>query len=115
MEVGPIKLTSLVVKSAEKPWSHSWLMEIRFRFPKAGKYLTDGCLYIWGKGKRVVWDTQIGDLFCRLPRIPFDVEDLLVHGVVGPRKWLVQPISMMARVLGTKVRGAVVFATFPYI
>ena len=74
--------------------------------------LTDGCLYIWGKGKRVVWDTQIGDLFCRLPRIPFDVEDLLVHGVVGPRKWLVQPISMMARVLGTKVRGAVVFATF---
>ena len=42
-----------------------------------------------------------------------DVEDLLVHGVVGPRKWLVHPESTMARVLGTKVRGAVVFATFP--
>ena len=35
-----------------------------------------------------------------------------MHGVLGPRKWLVQPESTMARVLGTKVRGAVVFATF---
>ena len=44
--------------------------------------------------------------------MPFEVEDLLVHGMVGPRKWLVQPELTMARVLGTKVRGAVVFATF---
>ena len=44
--------------------------------------------------------------------MPLDVEDLLVHGVVGPRKWLVQPESTMVRVLGTKVRGAVMFATF---
>ena len=44
--------------------------------------------------------------------MPFDVEDLLMHGVVGPIKWLVQPESTMARVLGTKVRGDVVFATF---
>ena len=36
-----------------------------------------------------------------------------MHGVVGPRKWLVQPESTMVRVLGTKVRGDVVFATFP--
>ena len=43
--------------------------------------------------------------------MPLGVEDLLVHGVVGPRKWLLQPESTMARVLGTKVRGAVVFAT----
>ena len=41
-----------------------------------------------------------------------EVEEFLVHGVVGPRKWLVQPESTMSRVLGTKVRGAVVFATF---
>ena len=41
------------------------------------------------------------------------VEDLLVHGVVEPRKWLVQPELAMDRVLGTKVRGDVVFATFP--
>ena len=41
-----------------------------------------------------------------------DVEDLFVHGVAGPRKWLVQPESTMASVLGTKVRCAVVFATF---
>ena len=40
------------------------------------------------------------------------MEDLLVHGVVGPRKWLVHPESMIERVWGTKVRGAVVFATF---
>ena len=41
--------------------------------------------------------------------MPLDVENLFVHGVVGPRKWLVHPESTMARVLGTKVRGAVVF------
>ena len=44
--------------------------------------------------------------------MPLDVEDLFVHGVVGPRKWIMHPELMMARVLGTKVRGAVVFATF---
>ena len=41
-----------------------------------------------------------------------DVEDLFVHGVEGPIKWLVQTELTMTRVLGTKVRGAVVFATF---
>ena len=66
----------------------------------------------WGKGKREVWDAQINDLFGRPTIIPLEVEDLLVHGVVGPRKWLLQPESTMARVLGTKVRGVVVFATF---
>ena len=59
-----------------------------------------------------MWDARIDDPFSRPTRIPFDVEDLLMHGVVGPIKWLVQPESTMARVLGTKVRGAVVFATF---
>ena len=44
--------------------------------------------------------------------MPLDVEDLFVHGVVGHRKWLVQPELTMARVLGTKVRGAVVLTTF---
>ena len=44
--------------------------------------------------------------------MPLDVEDLFVHGVVGPKKWLVQPESKMARVLGTKLRGAILFATF---
>ena len=44
--------------------------------------------------------------------MPLDVEDYLVHGVVGPRKLLVQLESMIARVLGTKVRGAVVFTFF---
>ena len=50
--------------------------------------------------------------FGRPTIIPLDVEDLLVHVVVGPRKWLVQPESTMAIVFGTKLRGAVVFATF---
>ena len=40
--------------------------------------------------------------------------DLLVHGVLGSRYWLVQPESTMARVLGTKVWGAVLFATFSF-
>ena len=44
--------------------------------------------------------------------MPLDVEDLFVHGVEGDRKWLVHPESTMARVLGNKVRGSVVFATF---
>ena len=59
-----------------------------------------------------MWDARIDDPFIRPTRMPFEVEELLVHGVVGPRKWLVQPESTMARVLGTKLRGAVVFATF---
>ena len=59
-----------------------------------------------------MWDARIDDTFGRPTRMPLEVEDLLVHGVVGPRKWLVQPESIMARVLGNKVRGAVVFATF---
>ena len=44
--------------------------------------------------------------------MPLDVEDLFVQGVVGPRKWLLHPESIIERVLGTKVRGAVVFAIF---
>ena len=55
-------------------------------------------------------EARIDDLFGSPTKITLDVEDLFVHGVVGPRKWLVQPELMMARVLGTKVRGAVVFA-----
>ena len=47
--------------------------------------------------------------------MPLDVEDLFVHGVVGPRKCLVHPELTIAKVLGTKVRGAVVFKMFPYI
>ena len=58
-----------------------------------------------------MWDARIYAPFGRPTRMPLDVEDLFVHGVVGPRKWLVQTESTMARVLGTKVKGAVVFAT----
>ena len=60
-----------------------------------------------------MWDAQIDDPFVSPTRMPLDVEDLFVHGVAGPRKWLVQPELTMVSVLGTKVRGAVVFATFP--
>ena len=88
-------------------------MEIRLRYPKAGKlfdwWAPKGS---WGKFKRSVWDASIDDPFGIPARMPLEVEDLLVHEVVGTRKCLVQPESMMARVLVTKVRGAVVFATF---
>ena len=67
----------------------------------------------WGKGRRAVYDARVYDPFGIPTRMPLDVEDFCVHGVEGPRKWLVQPDSAMARVLGTKVRGAVVFSTFP--
>ena len=59
-----------------------------------------------------MWDARIDDPFGSPTRTTLDVEDLFVHVVVGTRKWLVQPESTMVRVLGTKVRGDVVFATF---
>ena len=37
--LGPVKLISLAVKIAEKPWSQSWPMEIRLRLPQAGNTL----------------------------------------------------------------------------
>ena len=36
-------------------------------------------------------DARIDDLFGIPTRMPLDVEDLFVYGVVGPNKWLVQP------------------------
>ena len=57
-------------------------------------------------------DAWIDDPFRSPTRVPLDVEELFVCGVVGPSKWLVQPELTMAIVLGTKVRGAVVFANF---
>ena len=57
-------------------------------------------------------DDWIDDPFGSPTSMPLDMEDLFVHEVVGPRKWLVQPELTMARVLGTKMRGTVVFATF---
>ena len=33
--LGPVKLTYFAVKIAEKPWSQSFPMEIRFLLPKA--------------------------------------------------------------------------------
>ena len=59
-----------------------------------------------------MWDAWIDDPFGRPKRMPLEVVDLLVNWVVGPRKWLVHPELMMARVLGTKLRGAVVFEKF---
>ena len=56
-------------------------------------------------------DARIYDPFGRPTIILFEVEDLLVHGVEGPRKWLVHSESTMAKVLGTKVRGGVVLET----
>ena len=57
-------------------------------------------------------DARIDAPFGSPLRMPLDVEDLFVHGVEGPMKWLVHPESTMVRLLGTKARGAVVFATF---
>ena len=111
--LGPIRLTSLAVKVAEKPWSQSWPMEIRLRLPKSGNTLDRRAPIVsWGKGRRAVCDARIDDPFGSLTRMPLDVEDLFVHGVVEPRKWLVQTESKMTRVLVTNVRGAVVFANF---
>ena len=58
-------------------------------------------------------DARIDYPFGSPTRMPLGVEYLFVHGMEEPRKWLVHPESTMARVLGTNMRGAVVFATFP--
>ena len=111
--LGLVKLTSLAVNVAENLWSQSWPMDMRLRLPKAGNTLERRApIGNWGKGRRAVCDARIYDPFGSPTRMPFDVEDLFVNGVAGPKKWLVQSKSTMARVLGTKVRGVVVFATF---
>ena len=56
-------------------------------------------------------DARIDAPFGSPTRIPLGV-DFFVHGVEGPRKCLLQSELRMARVLGTQVRDAVVFATF---
>ena len=111
--LGLVKLTPLAVKVAEKPWSQSWPMEIRLRLTKAGNTLDRRApIDSWGKVRSAVCDARIDNLFGSPTRMPLDVEALFVNGVVGPRKWPVHPESTMARVLGTKVRGAVVFLIF---
>ena len=111
--LGKVKLTSLAVNVAVKMWSQSWRMDMRLRLPKEGNTLERRVpICNWGKGRRAVCDVWIDDPFGSPTRMPLDVEDLFVHGVEGTRKWLVQPESTMASVLGTKGRGAVVFATF---
>ena len=111
--LGPVKLKYLAVKIAEKLWSQSWPMEIRLRLTKAGNTLDlRAPIGSWGKGRRAVCDARIDDPLGSPTIMTLDVEDLFVHGVAGPSKWMVQPESTMARVLGTKVRGAVVFVTF---
>ena len=66
----------------------------------------------WWKGRSEVWDARIDAPFGSLTRMPLGVEDLFVHGGEGTSKWLMQPESTMERLLGTEVRGSVVFVTF---
>ena len=114
--LGMVKLTSLEVNVVVNLWSKSWLMDMRLRLPKAGNMLDRRApIGTWGKGRMAVCNAWIDDPFGSPTRILLDVEDLFVHGVEGPRKWLVQPELTMTRVLGTKVRITIVFATFPYI
>ena len=113
VELGPVKLTSLAVNVALNPWSQSWPMNMRLRLPKAGDtWERQAPIGSWGKGRRAVCDAQIDALFGNTTRMLLGVEDFFVHSVEGPRKRLVQPESTMARMLGTKVRGDVVFETF---
>ena len=111
--LGPVKLTSLAVIVAVNPWSQSWSMGMRLRLPKAGNTLERRApIGNWGKDRRSVCDARIDAPFGSSTRMPLDAEDLFVHGVEGPRKRLVQLELTMSRVLGTKVRGDVVFAIF---
>ena len=116
MVLGLVKFTSLAVNVAVNPCSQSWPMDMRLRLPKAGNTLERRAPIVnWGKVRRAVCDAWIDAPFGSPMRIPLDVEDLFLRGVEGPSKWLVHPELTMERVSGTKVRGAVMFATFPYI
>ena len=66
----------------------------------------------WVKGRKAVCEAWIDASVGSPTRMPLCVEYVFVRGIEGPRKWLVQPESTMERVLGTKVRGTVLFATF---
>ena len=78
------------MKVAEKLWSQSWPMEIRLQLPKAGNTLDRRApIGSWGKGRRAVCDAWIDDPFGSPTRMPLDLEDLFVYGLVGPSKWLV--------------------------
>ena len=111
--LGPVKVTSLAVNVVVDLCSQIWPMDMRLRLPKAGNTLDRRSpIGNWGKGRRAVCYARIDAPFGSPTRMPLDVEDLFVHGVEGPRKWLVHPESMMARVLRTNVRGDIVFATF---
>ena len=112
--LGPVKLTSLDVNVAVNPWSQSWPMDMRLRLPKARNTLERRTpIGNWGKVRRAVCDARIDAPFRNPTRMPLDVDNFFVHGVEGPRKWLVQTESTMERVLVTNMRGGVVFATFP--
>ena len=88
--LGPVKLTSLEVNIAVKLWSHSWPMDMRLQLTKAGKTLKRRApIGNWGKGRRAVCEARIDAPFGSPTRMLLDVEDLFVHGVEGPRKWLV--------------------------
>ena len=111
--LGTVKLTFLAVNVAVNLWSQIWPMDMRLRLSKAGNMLGRRApIGNWGTGRRAVCDARIDYPFGSPTRMPLDVEYLFLHGVEVPRKWLVQPELMMARVLGTKARGDVVFATF---
>ena len=88
-------------------------MDMRLRIPNTGiTFERQAPIGNWGKVRRAVCDSQIDDPFGSPTSMLLDVEDLFLHSVEGRRKWLVQPESTMARVLGNEVRVAVVFATF---
>ena len=88
--LGPVKLTSLSVNVLVNPWSQSWPMDMMLRLSKAGNTF-ERCAPMGklGKVSRAVCDARIDAPFGSPTRMQLDVEYLFVHGVEGPRKWLV--------------------------
>ena len=89
--LGPCKLNYLAVNVVVNLCSQRWPMDMMLRLPKAGNTLERRApIDNWGKGRRTVCDAQIDAPFGSPTNTPLDVEDLFVHGVEEPRKWLVQ-------------------------
>ena len=90
---------AVLLKCTWNPWSQNWMIESKARLCRSGstwawRAATDSC----GKGSNTVWVEWIWALLGKPTVIPWFVRRLLVHGIWGPRKWLVHTKLAMAGV-----------------
>ena len=95
--VGLKGLTWCWSKTPKKQLSQSCTIYSRDLLRSNGKIwawhaASDSC----GKGSKAVWEARMVSPLGSTTGSPWVMGTLWVHGVVGPRKWLVHPESTMA-------------------